>query len=235
VDEEIVPVHVDATDLYESEDPSLRPEVERRQEIVFLALDLISGRVNQEHSLFDWLLKHGATDNDLAWFYQHALDLPVIGINLYPLFSRKLLARSKRGLRMRMPYASAEIVEQLGKLYWERYHCPIMIAETASVGSVKRRQAWLDSSVEAVKNLRAQGVPLVGYTWWPMFALVTWAYRQGRHPPAYYLKQMGLWDLAPDLARLPTPLVEAYQRLVAGRAEGVGLLRTEPERALSYV
>jgi beta-glucosidase/6-phospho-beta-glucosidase/beta-galactosidase len=239
VDSEIVPLHVDATDLYESADPLLAGEVNRRQEIVFLALDLISGRVDENHSLNGWLLKHGATEADLDWFQERAIPLPLIGINLYPMFSRKVLARSTRGLRIKMPYASADIVERLGQLYWDRYHCPILIAETASVGSIRRRREWLDSSVQAIANLRSRGVPLVGYTWWPLFALVTWAYRQGGHAPAYYLKQMGLWDLNPaseaNLARTRTPLVEAYQQLVSRGDDGVGVLQAEPENVPHYV
>jgi hypothetical protein len=206
-------------------------DVERRQEIVFLALDLISGRVNEHHSLYEWLIKNGARQQELDWFQEQALELPLIGINLYPLFSRKNLTRSPRGLRIRMPYASADIVEELGHLYWERYRCPILISETGSSGSVNRRKAWLERSVEAVRNLREQGVPVVGYTWWPLFALVTWAYRQGQHPAAYYIRQMGLWDLDPapeaNLARVRTPLVDDYKRLVQSGSGAVGSLQTE--------
>src|SRR3954471_12241188 len=82
VDEEIVAVHVDATDLYESADPALQAEVARRQEIVFLALDLVSGRVTEEHSLYRWLLKNGVSETDLQWFQNHRIDLDLIGINL---------------------------------------------------------------------------------------------------------------------------------------------------------
>ena len=67
---------------------------------------------------------------------------------------------------------------------------------------------------------------IVGYTWWPMFALVTWAYRQGKHPPAYYLKQMGLWDLDSNLNRVATPLVEEYRTLALGGSAAVGRLQT---------
>ncbi|MBA4147682.1 MAG: glycoside hydrolase family 1 protein [Verrucomicrobia bacterium] len=227
VDPEILPVHVDATDLYESDDPSLAEEVTRRQDIVFLALDLISGRVDESHSLYHWLLKNGAGESDLDYFLEHALELSLIGINLYPLFSRKVLAQSKYGLRTRMPYSVDSIVERLGQMYFDRYHAPIFISETASVGSVKRRREWLDASLEQVKALRSRGVPMVGYTWWPMFALVTWAYRQGDHPPAYYLKQMGLWDLDEKLDRVPTSLVKDYQQLVSCGAACVGQLRAE--------
>jgi hypothetical protein len=103
-----------------------------------------------------------------------------------------------------------------------------MISETADKGSAARRRDWLTQSVAAVKTLRADGVPLVGYTWWPMFALVTWAWRQGQRPLHDHLLQMGLWDLDPDprgdLARIETPLVGAYRTLVRGGAESVGPL-----------
>src|SRR6185437_4140371 len=118
VDKEIVPVHVDATDLYESPEPKLQAEVERRQEIVFLALDLVSGRIKKGHSLWEWLQKQGATPEELDWFQQHAVDLPLIGINLYPMFSRKVMITSKRGVRIQMPYATAEIVTRLAEMYW---------------------------------------------------------------------------------------------------------------------
>ena len=89
---------------------------------------------------------------------------------------------------------------------------------------MRRRAAWLDDSVAAVRRLRAEGVPLVGYTWWPLFALVTWAYRQGTHPPPYYLKQMGLWDLAENLDRVPTALVERFRALASQGGAAAGEL-----------
>lgn len=231
VDPEIVPVHVDATDLYETSESKLQAEVERRQEIVFLALDLISGRMAEGHLLWDWLLKLGIAKEELLWFQEHAIELPLIGINMYPMFSRKVLVPTARGLKIRMPYSSAEFVDRLADLYWQRYRCPLFISETASVGSVKRRRDWLDSSVQAVKRVRSRGVPLVGYTWWPMLAIVTWGYRQGTNPPESYLKQMGLWDIDDDPSagkrRVQTPLVDAFRELVQSGSKIVG--RLEPE------
>jgi beta-glucosidase/6-phospho-beta-glucosidase/beta-galactosidase len=239
IDPEILPVMVDATDLYETEDETLHEEVSRRQEIVFLPLDLISGRVTQRHSLYCWLVKNGITDEQLGWFVENKIELPLIGINLYPLFSRKILSRSRHGLRTRMPYSTAEIIDRLAKLYWERYSSPLFISETASEGKLKRRDQWLTDSVEAVKRVRERGIPLVGYTWWPLFALVTWAYRQGRNAPGYYLKQMGLWDLKADehgaMHRVPTSLVEKYKMLVGSGGARVGELAVTPDQVAQYV
>ena len=241
VNRENIAVHVDATDLYESPDPQLASECAFRQEVVFLALDLISGRIAPGHSLWEWLLQLGCSEAELEWFSENAVDLEVIGINLYPLFSRKILKRTPR-LRISMPYAPASIVEDLAQMYYQRYDTPIFIAETASLGGVTRRQLWLEQSIAAVRRVREKGVPLIGYTWWPMFALVTWAYRQGKHPPAYYLKQMGLWDLevgaGDKLERVATPLVQAYQAYTARGSSMVGELAVPPkekERSFCYV
>jgi beta-glucosidase len=224
VDPEILPVHVDATDLYVTEDASLRIEAEHRQHLVFLALDLISGRIDHTHPLWNWLLRQGAAESALEWFHAHPVALPLIGINLYPMFTLKSGARTSGGARWKMPYAEGNIIEQLAALYWERYGAPLFISETASVGPVSRRRAWLDDSVDAVQRTRARGIPLMGYTWWPMFALVTWGYRQGTNPPPYYLKQMGLWDLDSDLNRQRTGLVDRYRELAIAGASAVGRL-----------
>ncbi len=219
VDPEIVLAHVDATDLYAGATPELEADAAQRQEIVFLALDLVSGRVDEHHALYAWLIHQGVSDRELHYFRERPVRLDLIGINLYPLFSEKRLVRSASGrLRIQMPYASAGIVDRLAELYWKRYERPIFVSETASEGSLARRRAWLEDSVSAVNRVRARGIPLVGYTWWPLFALVTWGYREGRKPPDFYLRQMGLWDLKPTargLERVETPLVDRYRELVA--------------------
>lgn len=232
VDPEVVLVHVDATDVYTSPDPTLAEEVLRRQQIGFLALDLVSGKVDREHPLWSWLLRNGAQEAELDWFVERGVPLDIVGLNMYPMFSQKRLVRSPRGLRIQMPYGSAELVEKLAETYWRQYGRPMMITETAARGPVARRRAWLQHSVAAMRRVRERGIPLVGYTWWPMYALVAWAYRQGTRPESDYLEQMGLWNLEPDgtLARRRTPLVDEYRALVAGGSAAVGPL-ARPESA----
>jgi beta-glucosidase len=236
VDKEIVPYFVDATDLFDTDESEFEDEAGRRQEIVFLALDLVSGRIDEDHPLWAWLLKNGALEKDLTYFLDNAVELPVIGMNLYPMFTQKKLLRDAAGrFRIRMPYAGADLVTRLGRLYYDRYRVPLMISETASMGSLQRRLNWLDQSVAATRQLRMEGVPLVGYTWWPMFALVTWAYRQGRRPVTDHLAQMGLWDIVPDatdpLRRIKTPAVDIYRSLVESGTEAVGTLPKSLSRA----
>lgn len=214
VDAEIVAYHVDATDIYETKDPDLDGEAERRRAIVFLALDLVSGRVAEDHSLFAWLASLTGDRDAIERLRERPTPPEVIGLNLYPLFTRKKLERDRNGkLRIRMPYSEHGLIEGVASAYHGRFGVPLMISEVATAGSASKRLAWLKGSLQSVRTLRAEGVPVVGYTWWPMLALVTWAWRQGHRSVADHLMQMGLWDLDPQLNRIPTPLVEAYRQM----------------------
>jgi beta-glucosidase len=224
VDPQIVAYHVDATDLFETDEPQFEAEARHRQQLVYLALDLVSGRVTNGHPLHGWLsqLVDAAA---LEPFLDDPTPPEVIGLNLYPLFSRKQLTRGRNGrMRIKMRYTEQGLIEPIARGYHDRYGVPMMISEVATSGPVERRLRWLAASVEAVGNLRAQGIPMAGYTWWPMFALVNWAWRQGSRPVSDHLLQMGLWDLDERLERIATPLVEAYRTLAMEGETPVGRL-----------
>ena len=85
-----------------------------------------------------------------------------------------------------------------------------MITETASLGSIRRRLAWMSDSISATFKIREQ-IPIVGYTWWPLFGLIAWSYRQGHRPLEKYILQMGLWNLDSNLNRIKTSLVDSYR------------------------
>jgi beta-glucosidase len=215
VNPEIVCVNVDATDLYRTEDPELINEVKTRQELVFLSLDFVTGKVDAQHPLMPWLLKYGINQRDLEWFQENKVEMDVLGINLYPMFTKKRLFKTSHGIRFRMEYAGADLLIDLANMYWQRYQRPLMVTETASLGSVKRRKAWMDVSINAVQEIRKAGIPLIGYTWWPLFGLIAWSYRQGHRPLEKYILQMGLWNLDSQLNRIKTSLVDAYRNFVS--------------------
>ncbi len=224
VDDAIVPVHVDASDAYETEDPSLADLARHRQDLVFLALDILTGRVGPRHRLYRWLIAHGASEEELDGHARRPVALELLGVNLYPMFTRKRVVRRAAGVRVAVVPGGRELVYRLLRAYAARYRCPVMITETAASGTSARRTAWLADSVAAVRQLRARGVRVVGYTWWPMFALVGWAYRQGQGTLHRHVLQMGLWDLDLNagLRRVRTAVVDAYARTVADGARLVG-------------
>lgn len=226
---EAVIAHVDASDLFVAADERLLAVSEHRQQLVFLALDLIFGRVVGDHPLHGWLLDRGVTEADLDWFRLNASVPDVIGVNLYPMFTLKRLELVRDRVHVRMPYATGELLEQVIEQYRDRYRLPLFVSETASRGAVVRRQRWLADSVAAVARLRDRGIPVLGYTWWPLFGLVAWSYRQGTRALDTYIQQFGLWDLRRDangeLARLPTDVAEDFRALVSHGSAAVGSYR----------
>ena len=79
--------------------------------------------------------------------------------------------------------------------------------------TVAERVAWMDASFAAVADLRAEGLDVVAYTWWPLFDMYEWTWRTSDGPRADHLLTMGLYALeerADGLARVPTPLVGRF-------------------------
>jgi hypothetical protein len=77
----------------------------------------------------------------------------------------------------------------------------------------------MDETIATVRGLREEGMPVVGYTWFPLFSMIDWSYRRGRRPLKEYLLHLGLYDSAFDsegvLRRKKTPLVKRYQAHMA--------------------
>jgi len=213
-------VHVDASDLYvpaDLQDAALVERARLLQEIVFLPLDLVTGRVDDSHPLAGWLRGRGVSDEHLAWLRGHAVQPGILGFNMYPMFSRKEVRRAPRGgFRTRIRPCWTETLVEIARLYAARHPAaPLMITETGCNGSARRRARWIEDSRRAVEQLRAESVELVGYVYWPLFSLVGWAYQRGRHALDRYMVHMGLWDLrsSPNgLQRVRTPAVDAFQR-----------------------
>ncbi|HZT42783.1 MAG TPA: family 1 glycosylhydrolase [Chthonomonadaceae bacterium] len=221
VEPEAVFVHVDATDLYKTADATLVEETTLRQELVFCALDLVQGKVEDAHPLHGWLRTHGIPVETLDWFLHNNVRPDIIGYNMYPMYSEKHVRRGKGGgIEVKIKKCWVETFVELTRMYARRYGLPVMCTETASNGPPARRIRWIEDTVQAVNNLRAEGVPVVGYTYWPLFSLVAWPYQRSHLPLENYLIDMGLWNLRPDpqdaskLRRIPTQAVEAYRRVV---------------------
>jgi hypothetical protein len=69
--------------------------------------------------------------------------------------------------------------------------------------------------VAAVHALRAEGTPVVGYTWWPLFDMYEWTYRHSTAPREEHRLAMGLYDLVEEpsdhLARRRNPVADRFR------------------------
>ena len=71
------------------------------QHALFLIYDLLTGRVTSEHPLFSWLVRNGASLNDLAALKQNAITLDLLGLNFYPQWSTLRLYLNAQGQAVR--------------------------------------------------------------------------------------------------------------------------------------
>ena len=216
---EAITVQVEALWHTFTRDESLKERAARANARQFLCFDLATGRIREDPVLMDYLHDHGVTDADLHWFEQSPVTFDIFGANYYPWSYAELKMHSSGKLYTRVRRASGHKIEIILRSAWERYHMPIMITETSSNGDIKARARWMDETVHTVCSLREEGIPIIGYTWFPLFTMVDWAYRKGRLTLDKYLVHLGLYDSAFDtegvLRRQETPLVKHYQEHMA--------------------
>jgi beta-glucosidase len=214
-------VQVEALGHFWSHDPALAAEVAAVNERQYLAFDLCTGRVDDTHPLHLYLRRHGVSEAELQWFHYNAVRFDWLGANFYPWSYGEVYKRNGDLVRRHRPTPGNAIAQVVRNAY-ERYGLPVMVTETSSLGSQEIRAAWMDETIGAVQELRTAGIPVVGYTWFPLFSMFDWAYRRGRRPLEKYLIHLGLYELEFDgngrLERTATPLVARYQNHILHEA-----------------
>lgn len=225
VDPGAVMVHVEATGLARAARADLEVLAVEDQRRGYLCYDLLTGRLDSEHPLFTWLLRNGAGPDELRGIRSAAIPLDVIGMNFYPQWSTQQVSVNRKG---RLEYRAVEqdgtgfvhLIED----YYKRYNVPILVTETSAKGAVDVRSRWLTASVAAIRQLREEGVPVLGYTWFPLFTMIDWRYRYGKRPLEHYLLDLGLYTLGSERRWEATPLVEQFQGYVRDPEAAVGTL-----------
>ncbi len=161
-------------------------ENERR----WLSFDLLCGRVNSDHQLWDYLLFVGLKEPDLTWFLDNPCPPDIFGINRYLTSDRFLDERLDRypphthGGNGRQAYADVEAVrvcaegicppDLLLKEVWERYQSPIAVTEV-HLGCTREEQLrWLHEIWTAAQSLKTQGIPIQAITAWSLLGAYDW-------------------------------------------------------------
>lgn len=221
-----VMVHVEATGMTRTVRQDLAALAKEEQHRGYLCYDLISGRLDHDHLLFSWLVRNGASPDDLDSLIKNKIDLDIIGMNFYPQWSTKLLYIDKRGkLAFKETEPEGGGFRELITDYYERYKVPIMITETSAVGSDEVREKWLHSSISMIKSLRSDGIPVIGYTWFPLFTMIDWRYRFSQEPLEHFYLELGLYHLNREKTGprwLPSRLVPELRKYISDSANAVG-------------
>ena len=189
-------------DYYHGAGQHARAEADRRNALELVALDLTIGH-ELTPGLAGYLVDNGMKPHDLRFLREaRATGQRWLGLEYTPESERRIaasgritLARQGFGLR------------RLATEYHSRYKLPLFHAGTHQ--ATRRGVPWLREQWKQVMALRSVGVPVHGFTWFPLTdgVRVTQSERGTQTAP----DGQGLYDLARD----PRPAAAAYRELIA--------------------
>ena len=210
--------------------PGLRVQADFDNARRWLSFDLLTGRVDERHELWDYLRWAGAGEWELAELAQGSCPPDVLGVNAYVTSERFLDDRLTRypahlhGGNGRDAYVDVEAVRVLGagvggfgarlREAHGRYGLPLALTEV-HLGCTREEQLrWLWETWQTALDARADGVDVRALTVWSAFGAYDWnsllTQRSGHYEP-------GLWDVRAPKPR-PTALVTLARELAGGRA-----------------
>jgi dTDP-4-dehydrorhamnose reductase len=205
---------------------SFRIEREHRR---WLGLDLLCGRVNAQHVLFDFLICHGLQKEEILWFTERPCQPSIIGLNYYVTSDRFLDDRLslypdhlRGGDSGDEPLVDVEAVrvrhqgiagaKQVLTEAWKRYGLPVAITES-HLGCVPEEQArWLAETWDQAEEARADGVDVRAVTAWGLLGLYDWCHLCTRDAGTY---EPGVFDISSGRP-VRTTFTQVVQQLAGG-------------------
>lgn len=195
----------------------------------WLTWDLLAGRVDRQHPLRPFLLRHGASAAELDWLSKNPAPPGVVGLNYYVTSDRFLDHRLERypvathGGNDKLRYADVEAVRtrpegltgHLAHLLeaWHRYRLPVALTEVHLACTREEQARWLFDAWQAAGAARRQGADVVAITPWALLGSYDWdslvTKPQGHYEP-------GAFDV-----RSPQPRPTAITTLIRQLATGV--------------
>jgi beta-glucosidase/6-phospho-beta-glucosidase/beta-galactosidase len=177
-------------------------EVELLNKIRLASLDLLYAHP-PDADVLTYLFDNGMTREEYDWKMRgeppgyQVMGNDYYGRNEYIVFSdgRKISGDDVLGWY------------NITKSYYNRYKKPVMHTET-NVFDAKRAPEWLWKQWINVLRMRADGVPVLGFTWYSLHDQIDW--NIGLTEKRNYVCECGLYDLD----RKPRAVADAYKELL---------------------
>jgi beta-glucosidase/6-phospho-beta-glucosidase/beta-galactosidase len=170
---EVCLVHVDAAEKHRAVDDISEPHARFHNEIRFLVPDMVLGKVDSEHALYDYLRGYGASEERLAEFRENPARIDILGLDYYSHCELEWCARGRV-----YPNRAPEGLVPTALEYATRYRLPLMLTETNIRGFVSDRISWLKFMVEQCEQIEREIAPLglsfEGFCWYPFIDSTDW-------------------------------------------------------------
>lgn len=203
-------IYVDTAEAHHALDEASEEFAEHLNDRRFLIHDLVMGRLDEAHPMWEYMACNGAELADLEWLRANPGRFDVLGLDYY--------AHSEHGYHENgsvVPCPTPIGFAGVARQYAARYNTPIMLSETNIRGFVSDRLSWLKYMVEQAEALEADGMDFRGFCWFPFVDSTDWdsLLRQAEgniDPVGIY------WLDSTRTTRYTSELSEAYARLARG-------------------
>jgi dTDP-4-dehydrorhamnose reductase len=207
--------------------PRLAYQAKFDNERRWLGMDLLCGRVDRQHAMWQRFTAAGFAESDVLWFRDNPQPPDVMGFNYYITSERYLdedLARWpawSHGGNRRHRYADVHSVlagkqagvQRLLTEAYQRFGIPLAVTEV-HLGCTREEQLrWLVEIYDGVAAARDAGVPVLAMTAWSVFGAYDWHCLLTRCEGFY---EPGLFDVRSPVPR-PTALAAAWRAIAQGQ------------------
>jgi len=200
-------IQSESTEYFHAECPAAEERASFYNEKRFLSLDLCYGH-DVSARMYRYLTDSGLAPQEYDWFMHWGQRIKphcIMG-NDYYLTNEHMVPAQEDGPIT----ASGEIFGYyvITKQYFDRFHLPVMHTET-NLADAERAPGWLAKEWANMVQLRRDGVPIIGFTWYSLTDQIDWdtALREENGN----VNPLGLFDLD----RRIRPVGEAYRKLVS--------------------
>ena len=194
-------IQSESSEYFHPAEPDCEELADFLNEKRFLSLDLTYGYPTSV-TMYQYLLDNGISRQEYEWFRRNQVKAQCVMGNDYYVTNEHMVHCDGSTT------ASGEVFGYyvITKQYFSRYRLPVMHTETniAHPASVD----WLKKEWANMHQLKKDGVPLVGFTWYSLIDQVDWdtALREDNG----HVNPLGLYDMD----RKIRPVGEAYRDLI---------------------
>ena len=178
------------------------PEVKLMNKQRLISLDLLYA-YRPDADVYNYLMDNGMTREEYDWFMKgEPPGYQVMGNDYY--------GRNEKIIKPDNSIAIAEDVMgwyQITKTYYDRYKKPVMHTETNTFDA-EQAPTWLWKQWINILRMRADGVPVLGFTWYSLIDQIDWD--TGLAKKNNTVNACGLYDLN----RKPRPVAAEYKMLL---------------------
>lgn len=210
--------------------PPLQYQADFENDRRWISFDLLCGRVDRDHPLWDYFMRAGISENSLLFFKENPCPPDVLGLNYYVTSERFLdnrlenypehlhggnwLERYVDTEAIRVDHGQPAGLPVLLDEVEERYQLPIAITEAHLHCTAEESTRWLKEVWDICSEKAQSGGSILGVTAWSLFGAFGWNKLLTSDNHEY---EPGAFDLRGSMTN-PRPTVVA--KLIKSLAQG---------------